>query len=101
MKITMIVENTNVENIATVEELMLAKSQLQTIDAGYQELGIETPEWVSNLLLSADHEITMRVKGELMKRLRAAKARKSALLSRDEKRAALDAEIAELESKLG
>ncbi len=36
MKITMIVENTNVENIATVEELMLAKSQLQTIDAGYQ-----------------------------------------------------------------
>jgi hypothetical protein len=101
MKITMIVENTNVENIATVEELILAKSQLQTIDAGYQELGIETPEWVSNLLLSADHEITMRAKGELMKRLRAAKARKSALLSRDEKRAALDAEIAELESKLG
>ena len=97
--ILIVVENTNIEALQ-VEELILAKSQLATIDAGYQELNLETPEWVSSRLLEVDHEINMRVKGELMRRLRAAKARRSSLLSRDDKKAAVEAEIAALEAKL-
>ncbi len=100
MRLMIVVENTAVENVQTVEELMLAQQQLKTIDAGYQELGIETPEWVVDKMTEVGHEITMRGKGELARKLRAAKARRSALRTADEKRKDLDGEIEELEQKL-
>lgn len=99
-KILIVIQNTDIETIGTVEELLLAKAQLRTIDDGYQELKLETPEWVTDKLTEVDHEVTMRVRGELMRRLRAAKARRSALRTADEKRVDLDAEIRELEGKI-
>lgn len=95
-----VLENTDVSNINSVEELILARSQLQVIDAGFQDLKLDTPEWVVDRLSEIDQEINIRTRNELLKRLRAAKARRSALLSKDERRQNLEAEIADLEGKL-
>lgn len=98
-KILVVLEGTIVENVK-LEELMIAKAQLQVIDAGYQELKIDTPDWVSEKLEEVSHEINARVRAELLRRLKAAKARRSSLLTADEKRRMLDDEIAELEAKV-
>ncbi len=100
MRIMIIESTTSVEEVGTVEALMLARYQLQVIDKGYQELGLETPEWVSDKMLDVEREITFRVKSELQRRLKTSKARRSALATADEKRATLDTEIAELEKRL-
>lgn len=100
-RILVIIQNMDVEQVATVEELIVGKAQLETVDSGYQSLGIETPEWVIDKLGETDREINSRVRGELQRRLRAAKARRAALRTREEQRSGLDSEIAELEKKLG
>ncbi len=100
MRIMIIESTTSVEEVGTVEALMLARYQLQVIDKGYQELGLETPEWVSDKMLDVEREITFRVKSELQRRLKTSKARRSALATADEKRSSLDTEIAELEKRL-
>ncbi len=100
MRIMIIESTTPVEDLGTVEALMLARYQLQVIDKGYQELGLETPEWVSDKMLDVEREITFRVKSELQRRLKTSKARRSALATADEKRSSLDADIAELEKRL-
>lgn len=100
LQILIVLENTDVSNINSVEELILARSQLQVIDAGFQDLKLDTPEWVVDRLSEIDQEINIRTRNELLKRLRAAKARRSALLSKDERRQNLEAEIADLEGKL-
>jgi hypothetical protein len=83
-----------------IESLLLAKNQLKIIDDGYQELKVETPEWILDRLSEISTEVSLRVRAERMKRLRTAKARRSALRTADEKRTALDAEIKELEAEL-
>jgi hypothetical protein len=100
MKILQLTQSTDIEQISSVEELFIAKAQLKAIDDGYQQFKMETPEWVSDLLLEVDHEITKRNKGELMRRLKAARARRSALKTADEKRTELDSEINALENAL-
>lgn len=98
-KMTITLENGNVETFA-LEDLFIAKNQLQVIDAGYQELKLAAPEWVTDRLGEISHEITSRVRAELQRKLKAAKARRSGLMTADEKRKMLDDEINELEAKL-
>ena len=100
-RILVVIENTDVEGIGTVEELLLARNQLKVVDDGYQELSLVTPEWVTDKMSEISIEITSRVRNELQRRLRAAKARRSALRTADEKRKDLNVEIQELEGKLG
>jgi hypothetical protein len=100
-RILIVLERTDVEEIGTVEELILGQNQLRVIDQGYQDLKLSTPEWVIDKLTQTTKEIDNRVQGELQRRLRAAKARRSALRTADEKRKDADAEIAELEARLG
>lgn len=99
-RILIVTEHTAVDNIDDVSELILARSQLATIDAGYQDLGIDTPDWIFDRLGAIDGKITAQVRGQLQARLRAAKARRTSLATMSEKRAAADAEIKELEDKL-
>lgn len=98
-RILIVLENTAVDNVK-LEELMLAKEQLRVIDSGYQELKMDTPEWVTDKFSEVTHEINSRVRAELMRRLKAAKARRSGLMTADERRKMLDDEIAELEAKV-
>lgn|SRR5574343_412782 len=84
----------------TVEDLILAKSDLSIIDSGFQTMNMESPEWVTNKLSDVSGEITNRVRADLQKQLRAAKARREALATPDEKRKALEARIEALEKQL-
>ena len=99
MNVTFILKQ-KIDEVDTVEELLLGRAQLKTIDDGYQDLKLDSPEWVVEKLSAVDAEINLRVKGELMRRLKMARARRSALRTADEKRKALDDEIKELESKV-
>jgi hypothetical protein len=85
----------------SIEDLILAKGDLKVLDAGFQELGIDTPEWVTDKLSLVSAEVVSRNKAELMRRLKAARARRMALATPDEKRSKLEQEIAALEQKLG
>lgn len=100
MRVLIIESNTPAEDVGTVEMLLLAKNQLKVIDDGYQELGLGTPEWVSEKQLEVTQEITSRVRAELQRKLKTARGRRTALATADEKRVRLDTEIAELEKKL-
>lgn len=99
MKVLIVTESTDIEQ-NSVEELFIAKSQLKTIDDGYQEMKLDTPEWITDKLSTITREITLRVRSELQRKLRQAKARRSALKTADEKRKDLEDEIAALEVKL-
>jgi hypothetical protein len=85
---------------ATMEDLYLAKGVLKLIDQGYQEDGVETPEWVIDKINAINGETSMRNRAEIQRRLKAAKARRSAMATLDEKRKAADDEIAALEAKI-
>ena len=98
---TLIMIQESTADSLSVEELILAQAQLKTIDAAYQEMKLDTPEWVIDKLSEVGLEITVRVRSELQRRLKTAKSRRSALRTADERRKELDAEIAELESKVG
>jgi len=84
----------------SIEDLILAKNDLKVLDTGFQEIGVESPEWVTDKLSLVSDEIVNRNRAELQKRLRAAKARRAALATPDEKRGALEREIEALEQKL-
>ena len=100
MKVIVALINSKPDELERVEELILMRSELQVIDVGYQELKLPTPEWVIDKLTAVNREIALRVQGELERRLKAAKARRAALRTADEKRRDLDSEIAELEGML-
>lgn len=100
MRIIIIESTTTVEDVDTVEALILARNQLKVIDGGYQELGLETPEWIAEKQLEVAQEITTRVRSELLRRLKMAKARRAAEAPKEEKLGKLDATIADLEKRL-
>jgi len=95
-----ITQTSDVTEVDTVEDLLLGRNQLRVIDQGYQDLKLEPPGWVIDKLTEIEREITIRVKGELQRRLKLAKARRATLRTQEEKREAADAEIAELEKML-
>lgn len=100
MRIMIIESTTSVEEVGTVEMLMLARNQLKIIDEGYQGLELETPEWIAEKQLAVAQEITSRVRADLMRQLKMAKVRRSAEAPKEEKLAKLDAKIDMLEKML-
>ncbi len=89
------------EEVDTVEDLFLIERDLATMDAGFQKLGLETPEWISEKRLTVNNEITSRVRAELLRRLKKDQARYESMAPKEEVRAQLRSNIAELEKKLG
>lgn len=101
MNITInILKTRDLDELDTVEELMLVEANLESIDMGYQDRSLETPEWVIDRMALIRKEIDIRLETELRKRLRLAKIRRDGLKTRSEKRKDLDAEIKDLEEKL-
>lgn len=90
-------------NVETTDknDLILARNSLKVLDAGYVELEMETEEWILDKITEVVGELIKRSSGELQKKLRAAKARRAALATPDEKRTALDDQISMLEKKMG
>ena len=99
MRNLIISEVTNLENIS-LEELILGKTQLKTLEDGFNELKVDAPDWLFIQSSAVVSEINRRTKDELLRRLKAAKARQANLMSRSEIRKSVDAEIAELEARL-
>lgn len=99
-QVLIVIKGMNVEEVNSVEELILAQNQLRVIDQGYQDLKLDTPEWILDKMSETGREIDNRVRGELMRRLKAAEARRSALRTQTEKRKDADAEIADLKKRL-
>ena len=100
MRIMIIESTTPVEDVGTVEMLLLAKNQLKILDDGYQELGLEAPEWISEKQLEVIKEITSRVRAELTRQLKTLQARRAAEAPKEERLAFLDTKITELKKKL-
>jgi hypothetical protein len=79
------------------EDLIELSAFARTYEAEFTALGVETPEWVTNQTKALRREIKARNADALAARLRELKARREALKTPDEKREALDAQIAALE----
>lgn len=100
MSARFILKVTEIEG-ATLEDLFVARAQLKTIDDGYQEFRADTPEWVPEYAAEIHGEIVRRVRADLTRKLKMAKARRGSLATNEEKRRGLDADIAALEAQLG
>lgn len=83
-----------------IDDLMLAKATLQTLDRGYQEAGINPAEWVVDGINALTREITNKNRAELQRQLKVKMARRGDLATAREKREVLDIDIKALEEKL-
>jgi hypothetical protein len=89
-----------IEN-ATVPELLLSKADLVTIDNGYQDLGIPTPEEIVDKIGEIASEINRKVRDDLKRQLKDAQIRYEAIAPVSEKRQAYKDKIADLKKRLG
>lgn len=81
------------------EDLIAIAGFGRSLEAEFTALGVDIPEWLPNQLKAIRREIKARGADALANKIRAAKARRETLKTPDEKRAALDKEIEELEKK--
>lgn len=85
---------------ASVDELVLAFSTIKTALEGYYSLGVDVPEYLLGLQKDIKREVDERSRTEKERKLKTLRARREALKTPDEKRAGVDAQIAELEKQL-
>lgn len=85
---------------ASLDELALAYSTTKMTINGYTDLGLDVPEDQVGALESIQREANERVRTERELKLKRAKLRREGMMTADEKRAKLDAEIKALEEKL-
>ncbi len=83
-----------------VDELIAVEADLKTLAQTYAGRNLEIPEWVNEKLGAIDIEIKTLVRAERQAKIKKMKAQRSALMTPDEKRQRLDAEIAEEEALL-
>lgn len=67
----------------------------------YSDYQVPSPEWLKDSIAALDGEIKRRRRDMLEARLKEVKARQTALKSREEKKAELDAELERLNAALG
>jgi hypothetical protein len=84
-----------------LDELVMLSAFARILVAEFEVLKAQTPEWLEIQTKVLRRAILARQADMLEKRLREAKLRRDALKTPDEKRAALDNEIAELTAALG
>ena len=101
MKILVFLQNAELETIANLDELILAQNHIEGLQAGYLKRSLPVPEWIAERLDEINREINERIKGDVKRRLKLAKAKREGLKTTAEKRADADAEIAALERQLG
>ena len=80
-----------------LEELMYLLAVANTLRTTYEATQVESPEWLDRSIKSVRRAIKDRTADDAARRLAELKARRAALLTPDEKRRALDEEIAKLE----
>lgn len=93
-------KNLDVTGGMDTEKLVGVRAGLKLFAQNYEDLTLTAPEWVSDKIELVETEIKNRVKTERETALRKLRARKASLMSRDEKRAEIDKQIAELEEAM-
>src|SRR6266403_468151 len=79
------------------EELIELAGFGRLLEAEFNQLSVDAPEWIGNQLKAVRREIKTRNADAIANKLRAARARLATLATPDEKRAAVTEEIAKLE----
>ena len=90
--------NTDASALDDMIELAVGAKHLRV---EYETRMISEPEWLTDAINRLNREIDLRRRDELEKRLREARARKTSLMSTDEKRRMVDDEVSKLERELG
>jgi hypothetical protein len=75
------------------EELVSLSAYARILAEEYLSIKQDPPEWLENQFRAIRRELKTRNADALQNKLRAAKARRETLLTTDEKRAKIDAEI--------
>lgn len=83
-----------------LEELVELRMEARALVQEFEAQTLQVPSWLTNATQILDAEIKVRARDEKVRRLTEAKARRAALATPEEKRTALDAEIAALEQSL-
>lgn len=86
----------NPEN-TDVDEMIALSAFGRALAAEYAALSLDAPEWLGTQMASIGREINSRLSDLRAKRIREIKARLTTLMTADEKRAALKAELSRLE----
>ena len=83
-----------------VDTLIAVDSQLKALAENYADRKLEIPDWIGEKLTEIDVEIKALVRAERLASIKKKKSQRSALMTNEEKRLKLDAEIAEEEALL-
>ena len=83
-----------------LSELVELSAYARSIEAEFEAVGVETPEWLAVNSKSIRREIKSRNQDRIAEKLRSAKSRLENLKTPDEKRTGLQTEIDQLEKQL-
>jgi hypothetical protein len=83
-----------------VDQLIGVESELKSLASNYAERSLDIPEWIGEKLTEIDVEIKALVRADRLASIKKKKSQRSALMTNEEKRQKLDAEIAEEEALL-
>ena len=83
-----------------IDEMVGARAELKSLAVNYDDLQLSVPEWISNKLSEVEMEISSQSRAEKLATLAKLRSRRSALMTTDEKRKAVDDQIASLEAGL-
>lgn len=83
-----------------VDTLISVDSQLTILAGNYDARKLEIPDWIGEKLTEIDVEIKALVRAERLAKVKKMKSQRAALMTNEEKRMKLDAEIAEEEALL-
>lgn len=92
-------KNLQIRSIS-LDEAVAARGELKILATNYDDLKVGIPEWITTKIDELEIEIKSQVRSERLADLQKLKSRRSALMTADEKRSALDAQIAELEGSM-
>lgn len=93
-------KNLSVRSGFALDELVAVRSELKLLAQNFDDLKMTIPEWVASKVDEVEAEVKSQMKAERQATLQKMRARRAALMTRDEKRETLDKEIAELEAQL-
>lgn len=87
-------------DVMSTEDMMELYHQAKAIAAEYGDFGATVPKWLTEAQNTLSRDIKNRLRDELQARMIELKSRRAALATPEERRTALDNELAALEAKL-
>lgn len=85
---------------ASVDDNIAMRASIKNVMSSYTEMGITIPNNISTKLSDVESEIKSQTRAMKQAELLKLKSRRAALMTADEKRSALDAEIKAMEDSL-